>query len=157
MSFRLRSVTGASRARRIAVAISTAAVLASGIVFASSGLAYAASSCTNISGWTLSPPVGDGVTAAPSIGASTDQFNCDLWYGTSNPGVAQLQWALDACYGQGLATDGIYGPLTRAAVENVQSRLRISVDGVYGPQTRTAMTWPATEGGGCSHLRQPVP
>lgn len=143
--------------RRIAIGISTAAVLAGGIIFASPGLAYAASSCTSVSGWTLSPPVGDAVTAAPSIGSNTDQFNCDLWYGDDNRGVAQLQWALDACYNEGLATDGIYGSLTQAAVENVQSRLGIAVDGIYGPQTRTAMTWPATEGGGCSHLSQPVP
>lgn len=41
--------------------------------------------------------------------------------------------------GERLATDGIYGPLTREAVRRFQSRNSLSVDGIVGPQTEAAL------------------
>jgi murein L,D-transpeptidase YcbB/YkuD len=77
-----------------------------------------------------------------------DTFNhrCILRYGDSfrdpeNSPVMTLQRTLNYCYRTKLVIDGIYGPLTRAAVMRVQRLHRITVDGVYGPQTRSAMFW----------------
>jgi peptidoglycan hydrolase-like protein with peptidoglycan-binding domain len=50
--------------------------------------------------------------------------------------VATLQHLLRA-HGQSLAVDGIFGPITEAAVRAVQTSGRVAVDGIVGPQT-----WP---------------
>ena len=47
-----------------------------------------------------------------------------------------------ACNGQGIAADGVYGAGTEDAVAAVQAGLGLEVDGIYGPQTRVAMSWP---------------
>lgn len=83
--------------------------------------------------------------AVPAVGRSVE---CMLGRGNQSKAVSALQFALDACYGQHLQTDGIYGPKTQAAVLNAQrafnksSPSKISVDGVYGPQTRATINWP---------------
>ena len=55
--------------------------------------------------------------------------------------VVALQETLDGCYGQHLATDGDYGPLTQAAVEVAQRAAHVTADGVYGPVTRDHINW----------------
>jgi peptidoglycan hydrolase-like protein with peptidoglycan-binding domain len=50
--------------------------------------------------------------------------------------VRTLQHLLRA-HGQNVAVDGIFGPLTEAAVRAVQQSAGVAVDGVVGPQT-----WP---------------
>jgi peptidoglycan hydrolase-like protein with peptidoglycan-binding domain len=54
--------------------------------------------------------------------------------GSSGSAVVALQRQLDT-HGANLTTDGSFGPLTAAAVENFQSSQGISVDGIAGPQT----------------------
>jgi hypothetical protein len=142
--------------RRMVVAVTASAVVASGMILASPGLARADSSCTGVSDFTLSPSVGDGITAIPTIGNVTHQANCDLAIGSSNGAVTALQRSINKCYGYTLALDGIYGSQTQAAVEHVQSVSGISVDGIYGPQTRNAMKWEDTASIGCSKLKQPL-
>ncbi|SFT33912.1 Putative peptidoglycan binding domain-containing protein [Actinopolyspora lacussalsi subsp. righensis] len=67
--------------------------------------------------------------------------DCLLGQGVSNPAVTELQYSLKECHGFSIATDGIYGPNTAAAVRSVQRSAGIAVDGVYGPSTRAAMLW----------------
>lgn len=56
--------------------------------------------------------------------------------GASGTPVTGIQYLLRA-RGHAIAADGVYGPLTAAAVEAVQTASGVSVDGVVGPQT-----WP---------------
>ena len=90
--------------------------------------------------------------ACESIGNSSGRYNCDL--GVSNQGIAVrvLQFALNQCYGQHLAQDGIYGSLTKQAVEVAQRAAGITADGIYGPQTRDHIKWPEFTGGHCFRL-----
>ncbi|MBO0732400.1 MAG: peptidoglycan-binding protein [Acidimicrobiaceae bacterium] len=101
--------------------------------------AGAAASCTggsvyyNQLGW----PV-----AVPTIGSNTHNDNCELGVGNTSNGVRALQITLNGCYGQHLALDGIYGPLTRAAVVYAQRHSGDPVvDGIYGPQTGFYLRW----------------
>jgi hypothetical protein len=102
--------------------------------------ALAAAVCAS---WTDYVVVGTSyIVRLPSTTRNGNQANCELRQGNSGDGVYKLQDALNRCYGHNLAVDGAYGPATRAAVVNVQTRLRIGADGIYGPNTRAAMTWP---------------
>jgi cell wall-associated NlpC family hydrolase len=56
-----------------------------------------------------------------------------LKFGSRGPAVANLQRRL------GIDADGIFGPITRAAVRAFQRRHRLVVDGIVGPQTRGAL------------------
>ncbi len=56
-----------------------------------------------------------------------------LRVGSRGPAVVRLQRKL------GVATDGIFGPRTRAAVRSYQKRHGLVVDGIVGPQTRSAL------------------
>jgi hypothetical protein len=79
--------------------------------------------------------------------------NCLLQQGSTGQAVRQLQQGLNTCYGKGLAVDGEYGPLTRAAVRSVQQAVHITADGVYGPQTARATLHVVVSGGGaCAHI-----
>jgi len=49
--------------------------------------------------------------------------------------VRQIQSCLNAVNNAGLATDGIFGPLTDAAVRNYQRANGLAVDGIVGPIT----------------------
>ncbi len=53
--------------------------------------------------------------------------------------VRELQHRLNALGFDAGAEDGIYGPLTRAAVEEFQQNVGLDVDGVAGPQTVSAL------------------
>ncbi|WJK37482.1 peptidoglycan-binding domain-containing protein [Solwaraspora sp. WMMA2065] len=81
-----------------------------------------------------------GNLAAPV--SSGNNANCVLGRGSSGHGVTRLQWVLNKCYNAGLATDGIYGAKTEAAIRWLQSEAGISKDGVYGPVTRNNMMFP---------------
>jgi peptidoglycan hydrolase-like protein with peptidoglycan-binding domain len=92
----------------------------------------------------------------PSVGNGTAATDCQLARGDSSAAVRVLQRAINSCYGQGLAVDGVFGPATERAVRNVQNFHRINgspgvvVDGIYGPQTRSVMVFPkfSAPGGG---------
>lgn len=60
--------------------------------------------------------------------------------GDTGPDVVCVQQAMNNLDGAGLATDGDFGPLTKAAVENFQSAAGdLGVDGQVGPDTGGAI------------------
>ena len=121
-----------------ALAVSAATPAAAGGV---GTLAYP--TCQTFQWW---PATGEGGwVRIPDL---NQNYRCQLAYGNQNSGVWALQVALDRCYAAGLETDGIYGPLTRQAVRNVQARIGAVVDGEYGPQTGSLMDWPLEFGDG---------
>jgi hypothetical protein len=77
--------------------------------------------------------LGLSLLAAPALAEPTSAAPTVLRAGASGPGVADLQRAL------GVAADGVYGPLTRAAVRDFQSRRGLTVDGIAGPATFAAL------------------
>lgn len=72
---------------------------------------------------------------------STLSYDCILETGNSNNGVGKLQVDLNACYGKGLAVDGVFGSGTYNALLQVQRTIGVAADGVYGPNTRNKMKW----------------
>ncbi len=67
------------------------------------------------------------------------------------PHVRALQRSLRALGQQPGPVDGLYGPLTKAAVERLQRERGLAVDGIVGPQTRrvlNAKTSPLAPGAG---------
>ena len=59
--------------------------------------------------------------------------------GSEGEPVTRLQALLNVATQAGLAEDGIFGPLTEAAVEDFQTSRHLLVDGIVGPQTWTAL------------------
>lgn len=68
--------------------------------------------------------------------------------GSKGTGVTELQKSLNNS-GYGLATDGIYGPKTAAAVKDYQTKNNLTVDGIAGNQTLSSLggTMPTVVGG----------
>lgn len=62
-----------------------------------------------------------------------------LRMGSTGPGVELLQLALNRAGEGTLETDGIFGPLTEAALRRFQSARGISADGVAGRETHRAL------------------
>jgi peptidoglycan hydrolase-like protein with peptidoglycan-binding domain len=75
-------------------------------------------------------------------------FNCKLRRGNSSDAVATLQNTMDICYGENLATDGVFGRATEEALKRVQRAEGTGADGIYGPNTRRAMKHQLEQGGG---------
>ncbi|MDT0322292.1 peptidoglycan-binding domain-containing protein [Streptomyces millisiae] len=88
-------------------------------------------------------------SATPDRGAvSADSIEASAWYcgydnrttpptiayGSSGNTVREAQCLLNT-FGYGLAVDGQFGPATRSAVRNFQSRFGLAVDGIVGPNT----------------------
>jgi len=59
--------------------------------------------------------------------------------GSSGPAVVALQRQLNM-HGASLTTDGAFGPLTKAALENFQSKQKLTVNGVANAQTWNSLT-----------------
>jgi len=62
-----------------------------------------------------------------------------LSQGREEQSVTRLQALLNATADAGLAEDGIFGPLTDAAVRDFQTSRHLLVDGIVGPQTWAAL------------------
>jgi peptidoglycan hydrolase-like protein with peptidoglycan-binding domain len=67
--------------------------------------------------------------------------------------VRALQQRLDALGQQPGPIDGLYGPLTEAAVKRFQSSAGLAIDGIAGPQTQRALRaeWPQPVGRGAGY------
>jgi peptidoglycan hydrolase-like protein with peptidoglycan-binding domain len=90
----------------------------------------------------------DYVQHMPSAGRNTYVLSCVLRQGNRNDAVKVLQRSLRVCSGYNLAIDGDYGPLTRAAVLDLQQRMNgsynagLEEDGEYGPETFNWVKFP---------------
>jgi peptidoglycan hydrolase-like protein with peptidoglycan-binding domain len=124
------------------------AAAATGVTLATAVTASAQASCT---GTTVFRDVTGGLVSIPTIGNDTGQDNCDLGVGNSSSAVTDLQFELNDCYGQHLTQDGVFGQLTKAALQHAQSVEHITADGVYGPVTRDHLHW-ADSNGQCERL-----
>jgi len=129
--------------------IAAAVLAATGLTVLLPGTAQAATSCnsfTNRSAW-YENLAGTKFLHIPSYGANTANYNCVLGQGNRGIAVVVLQEALWSCYGQNIARDGDFGPITKEAVKNAQRRINqiypgranLSVDGVFGPHTSSWM------------------
>lgn len=65
--------------------------------------------------------------------------------GSQGHPVPALQYLLRA-RGNPVTVDGIFGPMTQAAVESFQTASQIAVDGIVGPQTWQALIIVVTTG-----------
>ncbi|HKF77365.1 MAG TPA: peptidoglycan-binding protein [Candidatus Dormibacteraeota bacterium] len=77
------------------------------------------------------PAYGDAAPMPPSDGI--------LREGSVGQAVRALQSDLDRVMSSGLTVDGVFGPLTRAAVKAFQRKYHLTVDGEYGPGSAAAM------------------
>lgn len=59
--------------------------------------------------------------------------------GSMGPSVSNLQKCLNKAMNANLTVDGIFGPLTKQALKNFQTKYNLSVDGIYGPQSRNKL------------------
>lgn len=59
--------------------------------------------------------------------------------GSMGPSVKHLQKCLNKVLNANLTEDGIFGPLTKQALKNFQTKYNLSVDGIYGPQSRNKL------------------
>ena len=63
----------------------------------------------------------------------------DIQYGAKGNNVRWVQWHLNKAAGEKLSVDGIFGPLTKAAVLRFQKNKKLVQDGIVGPKTRAAL------------------
>jgi len=134
--------------RRIFFAVAALVIASAGIALAPAMSASAQASCTGTSNFIDS--IG-GVAPIPTIGNNTGRDNCDLGVGNDSGAVKTLQRELNACYGQHLTVDGIFGQATKASLQVAQRREGVRADGVYGPITRDHLHW-ADNLGFCARL-----
>jgi peptidoglycan DL-endopeptidase CwlO len=89
-------------------------------------------------------PVAGGAQSRARSSGSSQVDVALLRLGSHGPAVAAVQRKL------GVEADGIFGPITRAAVRAFQKRHGLLVDGIVGPQTRAALA--RTAGTGRDHF-----
>jgi peptidoglycan hydrolase-like protein with peptidoglycan-binding domain len=136
--------------RRLAWSVSGAMLMAAlSLPWSAPAMATTTASCTSASLYTVSHWY---VGEIPSIGWNTKKDNCLLGLGNQSVGVSSLQHTLRSCYGRKIATDGIFGPETQAALQYAQRAEHIPADGVYGPQTRDHIRWVDVYNRGCGRL-----
>ncbi|GAA2422426.1 peptidoglycan-binding protein [Streptomyces glaucus] len=143
-SLRVALVAGAVA---LVLAVSSAVLLA--VRFTGQGTGNTAASAT--------PPLSSAASPPPSS-SGPPRYTCrperidGLWYagnsrtqdavlaeGHAGPEVAEAQCLLRRAGFSPGVVDGIYGPLTRSAVERVQKRADLVVDGIIGPHTWKAL------------------
>ncbi|MDF3147076.1 MULTISPECIES: peptidoglycan-binding domain-containing protein [unclassified Streptomyces] len=128
--------------KKIAAAVSTATLAATGLaITASSAEAASYPTCNSSKKHYISST---RFVVQPYY-TGTGSRDCVMGYGALSSGVTRLQFAINDCYNgiSNIATDGRYGSETRNAVKYVQEQTDgdATVDGVYGPETRKAMYW----------------
>jgi len=135
------------RGRSVVGGVAAVLLLAAGAVLATSAPVQAATPrCNNYARFTsLSDPIEEDIYM-PAANDGWGPWKCLMSYGDNNKGVAEMQRALNLCYGTtrgvnlgiSLTVDGSFGPRTKSALVKVQQYLRITADGIYGPQTAAA-------------------
>lgn len=92
----------------------------------------------------------------PTPAAATNPYSCPthptIRQGSSGDCVKHLQWYLNHRFGQALAEDGAFGPLTYNAVRSFQTAHGLTIDGIVGPQTWGALQSAATVAAPGAHV-----
>jgi peptidoglycan hydrolase-like protein with peptidoglycan-binding domain len=158
-SRRTRSKRGPLWLQRVSV-LAALAVMFGGIQVAQAIPASAVGECHGswiavLKARTQSVPV-----LTPIYYASGHQtINCAMWNdGIPAPkaGTIYLQKALNRCYGENLADDGIFGYYTEQALRRAQSDEGIDNDGVYGIDTARNLKFVKSGGAtGCDRIHRP--
>jgi hypothetical protein len=136
---RFRGVQRASRNARLALAAAVLVVLllvglAAGGVFSGGGKKAATGVTTTTPPTTITTPSTPPVTTPIRVPTST------LKLGDKGAQVTLLQHALKSLgYAPG-AIDGKYGPSTQRAVARFQGAAKLATDGIVGPKTLAALT-----------------
>jgi peptidoglycan hydrolase-like protein with peptidoglycan-binding domain len=125
---------------RIARALVVAALVLGGAAVAAPA-ATAGPVCQGETGFVQPGTLPPVVRHLPTTANGNRDTYCGMHEGVRGGGVKALQRTLNVCYGQGIAEDGVYGPITRWAVANVQAFHKQTVDGWYDPQLAKAMLW----------------
>ena len=84
----------------------------------------------------LGPTAGNAADARAAACAGWSRL---LQSGGQGTDVAALQDGLNRVLNAGLATDGIFGPKTKAAVVTFQTQVGLAADGIAGPKTMAAL------------------
>jgi hypothetical protein len=85
---------------------------------------------------------GSSNTTGGSCGVTTFGYTAPgmtLQQGSTGAAVSALQMALNNHAGANLGTDGVFGPMTRAAVVSFQASQGLATDGVFGPASASAL------------------
>ena len=132
-----------------ALAVTSGIALAPALTSATPASAQPSCTGTSLFQGLLNPP---DLVRVPTLGNNSGNLNCELGLGNTGVAVRRLQIALDSSCNlfDNLAVDGIYGPLTRQAVIDVQDFYDVPADGIYGPVTATHMSWPVAGSNGKS-------
>lgn len=125
------------RVRSVLLSLAVAAGAISGMV-ATAAPAAALPTCLGASAYQGT----DGQYLRPTTVDNSRDVNCVLREGSRSKAVGVLQRSLDRCYGHQVGFDGIFGPRTTRAVQQVQQFHGLTPDGVLGPATNLAMYWP---------------
>lgn len=128
------------------VAVASALAAALLIALPAAPAAAATPKCNVAIVWTNS--AGVDVFMAGYDGVFPFTPDCLMRQGDVGNDVAEMQDSLNSCYGEHLAVDRVFGPLTRAALVRTQKKVKVTADGVYGPKTRRAMKHLRVGGGG---------
>jgi len=122
--------------KRLLVAAIVPLIASIGIALTPAMPVSAISTC---GGTSLVTGTGGGLIRVPTVlDAHPNEFDCQLAEGNSGTAVSRLQIDLNDCFGENLAVDGSFGPLTKTAVEDAQIAEGLTgsqVDGIYGPIT----------------------
>lgn len=102
-----------------------------------------------------------GMAAAGTVAlagtASAYHWTRTLQQGASGPDVVELQirvggWAASSPQQTYVAWDGVFGPVTAAAVRRFQSAYGLSPDGIVGPQTQGVLNSLESSDGSTAHF-----
>lgn len=135
----------------------------------------AASAALVMAGLTLASPATAATSAVQAVGACTTattfdvtvngvakrvnvpttaggKRDCQMQQGSQSGAVNRLQSNLRTGCEQvspGPTVDGVFGPGTKAALQQAQRNLGVTADGIYGTQTASRMNWLTTDGSLC--------
>jgi peptidoglycan hydrolase-like protein with peptidoglycan-binding domain len=83
-----------------------------------------------------------GLVAPSESSANPNPRTQWIWYdGQTGHAVTCVQEVLAYCTGHQMPMDGVYGPITRAAVYDLQRFFNLVQDGVVGPETGEALKY----------------
>ena len=153
----MRGIFSRSGLRRGVVGLIALTMGAVSIAFSAPASAATLAACTTM---TSMERWGNTIVVPTLKGSASCQIGRDFQANTTV--VSRFQLTLRKCYPNlnlaspysnekvgNLATDGIFGPRSVAALKAVQGHIGTAADGIYGPNTRDRMSFLASGTGPC--------